>query len=112
MLKLEAELKISMGESIPLKCISKGWPGKMVIIGTNKELEKYESYIGKKYEKLIEGEGLVNAWISDEVNKYCFISLLEKGRSILDPKYEDFMLEYIKHKNNIESSDILKEKLK
>jgi galactokinase len=112
MLKLEAELKISMGESIPLKCISKGWTGKMVIIGTNKELEKYESYIGKKYEKLIEGEGLVNAWISDEVNKYCFISLLEKGISILDPKYEDFMLEYIKHKNNIESSDILKEKLK
>ena len=111
MLNLEAELKINMGDNIPIKCISKGWTGKMIILGTIDEIKKYENYIGKKYEKLTEGEGLANAWISDDINKYCFISWLEKGISILDPKYEDFMLEYIKHKNIIESSDIIKDKL-
>ena len=111
MLNLEAELKINMGDNIPIKCISKGWTGKMIILGTVDEVKKYENYIEKKYEKLTEGEGLANAWISDDINKYCFISWLEKGISILDPKYEDFMLEYIKHKNIIESSDIIKDKL-
>ena len=112
MLNLEAELKINMGESLPIKCISKGWTGKMVILGNNEELKKYENYILKKYEKLIEGNGLANAWISDEVNKYCFISSLEKGICILDPKYEDFMLEYVKQKNNIKSDKIVKIDLK
>ena len=57
-----------------------------------------------------QGDGLVNAWITDDINKYCFISDIEKGICILDPKYEDFMLEYIKHKNNIEPSEVIKEK--
>ena len=112
MLKIEAELKIKMGESIPIKCISKGWSGKMVIFGTNDEVKKYENYISKKYEKLVEGEGLINAWISDDVKKYCSISWLEKGISILDPKYEDFMLEYSKHKNNVDINRISNEQIK
>ena len=109
MLNIEAELKINIGDNIPMKCISKGWAGKMVVFGTNQELKKIENYICKKYEKLEEKQGdgdtlLVAAWISDELSKYCFISELEKGVTILDPKYEDFMLDYIKDKNNIKMS--------
>ena len=37
-----------------MKCISKGWTGKMVVFGTNQELKKKENYICKKYEKLEE----------------------------------------------------------
>ena len=112
MLNIEAELKIKFGMDLPIKCISNGWSGKMLIIGTDNELVKYKEFIEKKYEKLLEnqGDGLVNAWITDDINKYCFISDIEKGICILDPKYEDFMLEYIKHKNNIEPSEVIKEK--
>ena len=111
MLQIEAELKINFGEKIPIKCISKGWYGKMSILGKNEELKTYEEYIVKKYEKINqEKNGLVNAWISDDINKYCFISNLEKGISILDPKYEDFMLEYIKDKNNVVSEKIIEDK--
>ena len=107
MLNIEAELKMNLGEIIPIKCISNGWYGKMVILGSNEEVKKYEDYISKKYEKMMEGTGLANAWMTDEVNKYCFISELTKGMTILDPTYEDFMLEYIKQKNNITSTDKL-----
>ena len=112
MLNIEAELKVKFGMDLPIKCISNGWSGKMLIIGTDNELVKYKEFIEKKYEKLLEnqGDGLVNAWITDDINKYCFISDIEKGICILDPKYEDFMLEYIKHKNNIEPSEVIKEK--
>ena len=112
MLNIEAELKLNLGDKIPIKCISKGWTGKMAIFGTNEELKKYEDYITKKYEKLSEGEGLAYAWIADDVNKYCFISGLEKGITVLDPKYEDFMLEYSKQKNIIEPPKVLEEKFK
>ena len=109
MLNIEAELKINIGNNIPMKCISKGWTGKRVVFWTNQELKKIENYFCKKYEKLEEKQGdgdtlLVAAWISDELSKYCFISGLEKGVTILDTKYEDFMLDYIKDKNNIKMS--------
>ena len=35
------------------------------------------------------------------------ISEIEKGICLFDPKYEDFMLEYIKHKNNIQPSEAI-----
>lgn len=114
MLNIEAELKINIGDNIPIKCISKGWTGKMVIFGTNQELTKIENYICKKYEKLVdnnEENALVNAWISDDINKYCFISELEKGVTILDPKYEGFMLDYVKEKNIIKPIQV-EEKIK
>ena len=111
MLQTEAELKINFGENVAIKCISKGWSGKLCILGKNDELKKYEDYILKKYENLNqEKNGLVKAWISDDINKYCFISTLENGISILDPKYEDFMLEYIKDKNNIISDKVIEDK--
>ena len=110
MLNLEAELKIKFGMNLPIKCISNGWAGKMVIIGNDSELIRYKEYIEKKYEKFLEnqGDGLAYAWITDDINKYCYISEIEKGICILDPKYEDFMLEYIKHKNIIEPSEVIK----
>ncbi len=114
MLNIEAELKIHIGDSVPIKCISKGWTGKMVIFGTNQELTKIENYIYKKYEKLVdnnEENALANAWISDDINKYCFISELEKGVTILDPKYEGFMLDYAKEKNIIKPIQV-EEKIK
>ena len=113
MMNLEAELKIQFGIKLPIKSISNGWAGKMVIIGNDNELKKYEEFIEKKYEKYLEnqGDGLAYAWITDDIKKYCFISELEKGICILDPKYEDFMLEYIKHKNNIEPSEVIKAKI-
>ena len=113
MMNLEAELKIQFGINLPIKSISNGWAGKMVIIGNDNELKKYEEFIEKKYEKYLEnqGDGLAYAWITDDIKKYCFISELEKGICILDPKYEDFMLEYIKHKNNIEQSEVIKAKI-
>ena len=114
MLNIEAELKINIGDNIPIKCISKGWTGKMVIFGTNQELTKIENYIYKKYEKLVdnnEENALANAWISDDINKYCFISELEKGVTILDPKYEGFMLDYAKEKNIIKPIQV-EEKIK
>ena len=113
MMNLEAELKIQFGINLPIKSISNGWAGKMVIIGNDNELKKYEEFIEKKYEKYLEnqGDGLAYAWITDDIKKYCFISELEKGICILDPKYEDFMLEYIKHKNNIEPSEVIKAKI-
>ena len=112
MMNLEAELKIKYGINLPIKSISNGWAGKMIIIGNNTELKKYEEFLEKKYEKLLEnqGDGLAYAWITDDINKYCFISELEKGICLFDPKYEDFMLEYIKHKNNIEPSEVIKVK--
>jgi len=113
MMNLEAELKIQFGINLPIKSISNGWAGKMVIIGNDNELKKYEEFIEKKYEKYLEnqGDGLAYVWITDDIKKYCFISELEKGICILDPKYEDFMLEYIKHKNNIEPSEVIKAKI-
>jgi galactokinase len=113
MMNLEAELKIQFGINLPIKSISNGWAGIMVIIGNDNELKKYEEFIEKKYEKYLEnqGDGLAYAWITDDIKKYCFISELEKGICILDPKYEDFMLEYIKHKNNIEPSEVIKAKI-
>ena len=114
MLNIEAELKINIGDNIPIKCISKGWTGKMVIFGTNQELTKIENYIYKKYEKLVdnnEENALANVWISDDINKYCFISELEKGVTILDPKYEGFMLDYAKEKNIIKPIQV-EEKIK
>ena len=113
MMNLEAELKIQFGINLPIKSISNGWAGKMVIIGNDNELKKYEEFIEKKYEKYLEnqGDGLAYAWITDDIKKYCFISELEKGICILDPKYEDFMLEYIKHKNNMEPSEVTKAKI-
>ena len=110
MLNIEAELKIKFGMNLPIKCISNGWAGKMIIIGNDSELVRYKEYIGKKYEKFLEnqGDGLAYAWITDDINKYCYISEIEKGICILDPKYEDFMLEYIKHKNIIEPSEVIK----
>ena len=112
MMNLEAELKIKFGMDLPIKCISNGWAGKMAIIGNENELIKYKEFIEKKYEKLLEnqGDGLAYAWITDDINKYCYISEIEKGICLLDPKYEDFMLEYIKHKNNIEPSEVINEK--
>ena len=113
MMNLEAELKIQFGIKLPIKSISNGWAGKMVIIGNDNELKKYEEFIEKKYEKYLEnqGDGLAYAWITDDINKYCYISEIEKGICLLDPKYEDFMLEYIKHKNNIEPSEVIKAKI-
>ena len=110
MLNIEAELKIKFGMNLPIKCISNGWAGKMIIIGNDSELVRYKEYIEKKYEKFLEnqGDGLAYAWITDDINKYCYISEIEKGICILDPKYEDFMLEYIKHKNIIEPSEVIK----
>ena len=110
MLNIEAELKIKFGMNLPIKCISNGWAGKMVIMGNDSELVRYKEFIEKKYEKFLEnqGDGLAYAWITDDINKYCYISEIEKGICILDPKYEDFMLEYIKHKNIIEPSEVIK----
>ena len=110
MLNIDAELKIKFGMNLPIKCISNGWAGKMIIIGNDSELVRYKEYIEKKYEKFLEnqGDGLAYAWITDDINKYCYISEIEKGICILDPKYEDFMLEYIKHKNIIEPSEVIK----
>lgn len=111
MLQIEAELKMNFGENIPIKCISKGWYGKMCILDKQEKLKNYEDYIIKNYENLNHDKrGLVKAWISDDINKYCFVSTLENGISILDPKYEDFMLEYIKDKNNIISETIVEDK--
>ena len=82
----------------------------MVILGNQTELKKYEEFMIKKYEKYLEnkGDGLVDKWITDDINKYCYISELEKGLSILDTKYEDFMLDYIKHKNNVVPTEAIK----
>ena len=109
MMNLEAELKVKFGINLPIKSISSGWTGKMVIIGNDTELKRYEEFMEKKYEKFLEnqGDGLAYAWITDDINKYCFISEIEKGICLFDPKYEDFMLEYIKHKNNIEPSEVM-----
>ena len=109
MMNLEAELKIKFGINIPIKSINNGWAGKMVIIGNDAELKRYEEFMEKKYEKFLEnqGDGLAYAWITDDINKYCFISEIEKGICLFDPKYEDFMLEYIKHKNNIQPSEAI-----
>ena len=109
MMNLEAELKVKFGINLPIKSISSGWAGKMVIIGNDTELKRYEEFMEKKYEKFLEnqGDGLAYAWITDDINKYCFISEIEKGICLFDPKYEDFMLEYIKHKNNIEPSEVM-----
>ena len=109
MMNLEAELKINFGINLPIKSVNSGWAGKMVIIGNDTELKRYEEFMEKKYEKFLEnqGDGLAYAWITDDINKYCFISELEKGICLFDPKYEDFMLEYIKHKNNIEPSEVI-----
>jgi len=109
MMNLEAELKINFGINLPIKSVNNGWAGKMVIIGNDTELKRYEEFMEKKYEKFLEnqGDGLAYAWITDDINKYCFISELEKGICLFDPKYEDFMLEYIKHKNNIEPSEVI-----
>ena len=109
MMNLEAELKVKFGINLPIKSISSGWAGKMVIIGNDTELKRYEEFMEKKYEKFLEnqGDGLAYAWITDDINKYCFISEIEKGICLFDPKYEDFMLEYIKHKNNIEPSEVI-----
>ena len=110
MLNLEAELKINFGMNLPIKSINNGWAGKMVILGNKTELKKYEEFMIKKYEKYLEnkGDGLVDKWITDDINKYCYISELEKGVSILDTKYEDFMLDYIKHKNNVVPTEAIK----
>ena len=112
MMNLEAELKIKFGINLPIKSINNGWAGKMVIIGNDTELKRHEEFMEKKYEKFLEnqGDGLAYAWITDDINKYCFISGLEQGICLFDPKYEDFMLEYIKHKNNIEPTEVIKEK--
>ena len=112
MMNLEAELKIKFGINLPIKSISNGWSGKMIILGDDNELKKYEEFLEKKYEKFLEnqGDGLAYAWITDDINKYCFISELERGICLFDPKYEDFMLEYIKHKNNVEPSEVIQVK--
>ena len=109
MLKIEAELKVSFNNSdIPIKCISNGWHGKMVIVGNKEIIGKYEEFLFNKFEKLTEnqGDGLANAWITDDINKYCFISDIEEGLAVLDPKYEDFMLDYVKQKNNVVASNV------
>ena len=114
MMNLEAELKINFGINLPIKSVNNGWAGKMVIVGNDTELKRYEEFMEKKYEKFLEnqGDGLAYAWITDDINKYCFISELEKGICLFDPKYEDFMLEYIKHKNNIEPSEVINKEKK
>ena len=82
------------------KLISEGWCGNMIAIGANSEIDDIEKELTAYYEKYNEMHGdLVSMWISDDISRYCYVSKFNGGISFLNPKYEDFMLEYVKLKN-------------
>ena len=82
------------------KLISEGWCGNMIAIGTNSEIDEVEKELTAYYEKYNETHGdLVSMWISDDIGRYCYASTFNGGLCFLNPKYEDFMLEYVKMKN-------------
>ena len=84
------------------KLISEGWCGNMLALGVNSEIDDIEKELTAYYEKYNETHGsgdLVSMWISDDISRYCYVSSFNGGLSFLNPKYEDFMLEYVKLKN-------------
>ena len=66
-----------------------------------------EKYLFDKFEKYNQDKGdmLISAWISDDINKYVIRSDFGGCINIFDPKYEDFMLDYVKQKNNIKGKN-------
>ena len=84
------------------KLISEGWCGNMLALGVDSEIDDIEKELTAYYEKYNETHGsgdLVSMWISDDISRYCYVSRFNGGLSFLNPKYEDFMLEYVKLKN-------------
>ena len=84
------------------KLVSEGWCGNMFALGLNSEIDDIEKELTAYYEKYNETHGsgdLVSMWISDDISRYCYVSRFNGGLSFLNPKYEDFMLEYVKLKN-------------
>jgi hypothetical protein len=74
----------------------------MLALGVNSEIDDIEKELTAYYEKYNETHGsgdLVSMWISDDISRYCYVSSFNGGLSFLNPKYEDFMLEYVKLKN-------------
>ena len=94
-------------KKIGIKVISSGWSGQMAVVGIKEEIALVDKEICEYYEKYNEnnGDGLVSAWISDDINKYCFTSDFGNCMCLLDPKYEDFMLDYVTMKNNVPEPD-------
>ena len=106
MISLEIELKDKYN-NIGIKSVSEGWSGKLIGIGHKDNIEKMEKYLIDKFEKYNQDKGdmLISAWISDDINKYVIVSEFGGSINIFDPKYEDFMLDYVKQKNNIEGKN-------
>ena len=94
-------------KKIGIKVISNGWSGQIAVVGIKEEIALVDKEICEYYEKYNEnnGDGLVSAWISDDINKYCFTSDFCNCMCLLDPKYEDFMLDYVTMKNNVPEPD-------
>ncbi len=106
MISLEIELNDKYN-NIAIKSISEGWSGKLIGIGNKDSIQKMEKYLFDKFEKYNQDKGdmLISAWISDDINKYVIRSEFGGCINIFDPKYEDFMLDYVKQKNNIEGKN-------
>ena len=90
-------------KKIGIRAISDGWSGQMVVVGIKEEVALIEKEVYNYYEKYNEnmGDNLVSAWISDDLNRYCYSSDFGNCMCLLDTKYEDFMLEYVTMKNNV-----------
>ena len=106
MLSLELEINEKF-KTVAIKSINEGWSGRLIAISQQEEIKKLENYLFEKFERYNDDKGdmLISAWISDDINKYVIRNTFGGCINIFDPKYEDFMLDYVKQKNNIEDKD-------
>lgn len=89
---------------IGFKLISKGWSGNCIALGYTSDIKQLETEIIELYEQKNEDiqDNLITAWISDDITHYCYRTPLGNHISILNPKYEDFMLEFVDKKLNLD----------
>ena len=93
-----------------VKLISKGWSGSLLFFAEENTIEIVNQEINKYLEKLEENYETVNLWISDDINRFCFICLFGGSSCIINPIYEDFYL--VDFYENLQIHDIQKTKEK
>ncbi len=113
MIRIENYIKEKF-ENVGVKHIGEGWSGKMILITKSENGEEYLKEMQNLLTKINDksGDGLVSAWISDDISSYCYLSDFEGNFGLMDPKYEDFMLDYVKLKNNVTKPQIQSEEEK
>ena len=95
-------LSESKSNKLSVKLLDEGWKGRLCVLGEETLINEYKQRVLNKLETLLNDESrLVSAWISDDISNYCYKSKLGRGLSLMDPRYEDFMLEHLKQKNNL-----------